>query len=251
VPSLSNTDIAQANLMIFRTPDYMMSALQDTAKGQFANQTSVAQVTLRRNAVLFWSAPNSINEGVGVRPDYWSGNMVLPRVVQYRNVMALSWRLGRFTRMSHCFLERSRFDEIVFAGRWVFARVDDGYVAIFSENGFERDVPGRYQGRELVCAAPQNTWLVEAGRRADWHSFSAFRDAIQRAPLETRQGKLHYRSPSIGTFVVGWEGVPTVDGVAIQLRDYQSLEGAWGQSIHGSGMLRIRRGEESRDLFLY
>jgi hypothetical protein len=83
-----------ANFVVYRTPDYLLSGLQDHRKGDYEPSTHVAQVTLGNGAVIFWSCPQTIGEGSGLRPDYWSGHTTLPRVVQHRTVLALTWRLS-------------------------------------------------------------------------------------------------------------------------------------------------------------
>ena len=85
--------VHHANFCVYRTPDYMMSGLQDHRKGEFESSTHVAQVTLRNKVLIFWSCPHTTGEGSGLRPDYWSGHTILPRVIQHRNIMSITWRL--------------------------------------------------------------------------------------------------------------------------------------------------------------
>ena len=98
--------------------------------------------------------------------------------------MALSWKLTWRAWMSHCFFEPERFDEVRFSGNWVFARCGKGYVGIYSQNGMVAGADGQYAGRELQCAAAENTWLVECGREADWGSFDAFVAALTGAAID-------------------------------------------------------------------
>ena len=49
-----------------------------------------------------------------------------------------------------------------------------------------QDPESYYASRELVCAAPEHTWLVECGRQADWGSFDAFVQAVSGAKIEER-----------------------------------------------------------------
>jgi hypothetical protein len=223
--------------------------LQDHRKGEYEPSTHVAQVTLGHGAVIFWSCPQTIGEGSGLRPDYWSGHTTLPRVVQHRNVLALTWRLSEFAWMTHCFFERARFDEARFVGNWAFARVGDGYAGIWSQHGFVVGDGGQYAGRELLCHAPENTWLVECGRAADWGSFDAFVTALTRAEIVARDGVVTYPSPSIGRFVTGWEVQPTVDGQPIALRGYPLVESPWARSAFGSGELAITYGDERYEIW--
>ncbi len=238
------TSAHHADFVVYRTPDYLISGLQDHRKGEFESSTHVAQVTLGNKVVIFWSCPHTSGEGSGLRPDYWSGSTTLPRVIQHRNVMSLTWRLTWRAWMSHCFFEQERFDEVRFASNWAFGRVGRGYVGIYSQHGFVIGDEGQYAGRELQCAAAENTWLVECGREADWGSFDAFVAALKAAPVEAKDGVITYTSPSVGQFVTGWDVKPTVNGEAIQLHRYPMVDSQWAHAAFGSGELVIRHGED-------
>ena len=238
-----------AHFIVYRTPDYMLSGLQDHRKGEIEPSTHVAQVTLEDKAVIFWSCPLTCGEGSGLRPDYWSGHICLPRVIQYRNVLALTWRLSEYAWMTHCFFEPDRFDEVRFHNDWAFARKNRAYVGIYSQHGMVVGDYGQYAGRELICYAPQNTWIVECGRQADWGSFDNFVAALRAAAIEERDGALIYHSPSIGRFVTGWDVEPKVGGVPIQTRGYPLVDSPWAHADFGSGEMMIRYGEERLELW--
>ena len=238
-----------ANFVVYRTPDYLMSGLQDHRKGEYESSSHVAQVTFEDKTVVFFSCPHTCGEGGGLRPDYWSGHTTLPRVIQHQNVMSLSWRLSEFAWMTHCFFEQDRFDEVVYEGKWVFARKHKGYLAIWSQNGMTVGDYGQYAGRELVCDAPENTWIVECGREADWGSFEAFAKAMKAAEIKATGETVTYESPSIGRFVTGWDVQPTVAGAPVQTRDYPLLESAFGKARYGSGEMTLRCGAEKLDLY--
>jgi hypothetical protein len=243
------TSLRHADFRVYRTPDYLLSGLQDHRKGEYESSTHVAQVTLGNGVAIFWSCPQTAGEGSGLRPDYWSGHTVLPRVVQERNVLALTWRLGEWAWLTHCFFEQGRFDETRLAGNWAFGRVGDGYVGIWSQHGLAVGTAGQYAGRELICHAPENTWLVECGRAADWGTFDAFVAALLAAPIGADGDAVTYESPSIGRFVTGWETTPTIAGRPIPLRGYPLVESPWAQSAFGSGELTIRHGDEEYEIW--
>jgi hypothetical protein len=239
-----------ADFVVYRTPDYMLSGLQDHRKGEFESSTHIGQVTLANKALIFWSCPHTTGEGSGLRPDYWSGHTTLPRLVQYKNVMSLTWRLSPFAWMSHCWLEPKRFDEISLDGNWVFARCGEGYVGIYSQHGMVWGDYGQYAGRELQCSACENTWLVECGRKADWGSFLAFRQALGSAEIVEEEGAIHYNSPSIGEFITGWEVKPSANGELIQLHGYPLYESLWAKAGFGEGAFIIRYDEEVYEIWL-
>lgn len=238
-----------ANFVVYRTPDYMMSALQDYRKGELEPATHVGQITFTDKTVVFFSCPYTCGEGNGLRPDYWSGNATLPRVIQHHNVMSLTWRLNEMAWMTHCFFEQERFDKVAFEGKWVFARKGAGYIGIWAQNGMEVGNYGQYAGRELICYAPENTWLIECGREADWGSFKAFVQAVKSASIAAKGGEVIYDSPSIGRFVTGWDAQPTVADEPVQTRDYPLLESPFGESRYGSGEMTLRYGADKLRLY--
>lgn len=239
------TSARNANFVVFRTPDYMLSGLQDHRKGEFESSTHIAQVTFTNKALIFWSCPQTTGEGSGLRPDYWSGHTTLPRVIQHKNVMGLTWRLSQFAWMSHCWLEPARFDEVRLEGNWAFARAGEGFVGIYSQHGLIWGEYGQYAGRELQCPARENTWLVECGRKDDWGSFDAFTHALQEAKIEVIDQAIHYHSPSIGEFITGWDVKPSVAQKTIQLHGYPLYESPWAHAGFGEGTLTVQyEGEE-------
>jgi hypothetical protein len=239
------TSARNANFVVYRTPDYLLSGLQDHRKGEYESSTHVAQVTLANKALIFWSCPHTTGEGSGLRPDYWSGHATLPRVIQHKNVMALTWRLTRFSWMSHCWLEPSHFDAVRLKGNWAFARAGDGFVGIYSQNGLQWGEFGQYAGRELQCTAIQNTWLVECGRQVDWGSFDAFIHALEAAKIEVIDDAIHYQSPTIGEFITGWDVKPSVGGTPLPLHGYPLYDSPWAHAGFGEGKLSIQyEGEE-------
>ena len=242
--------LRHADFVVYRTPDYMLSGLQDHRKGEFESSTHTAQITLGNKANIFWCAPHTTGEGSGLRPDYWSGSSVMPRVIQHKNVMSLTFRLNDFTWMSHAWFPQQLFDEARFIGNWVFVRVKQGYVGIYSQNGIKVADEGQYAGRELQCWAQENTWVVECGREADWKSFDAFVNTLSAARIETQNGVTTFDSPSIGKFVTGWDVKPTVNDVAIQLNRYPLVDSVWAHSEFGSGEMVLTYGDQVYELWL-
>ncbi|HMO59250.1 MAG TPA: hypothetical protein PKA05_19475 [Roseiflexaceae bacterium] len=239
-----------ADFVVFRTPDYLLSATQDHRKGEYESSTHVAQLTLPNRAAIFWSCPQTSSEGAGLRPDYWSGNTSLPRAIQQRNLLALHWRLNDAAWMTHCLFEQGRFDEVRQQNGWFFARVENAYVALWAYGGLQIGIGGQYAGRELICTARRTTWLVECGRAADWGDFASFVAAIATAHIESDGDHVAYQSPSLGRFASSWDATPTIDGRAIQLHGYPLVESPWATARFGSGEYVLRYGGEERELWL-
>lgn len=238
-----------ANFVVYRTPDYMLCGLQDHRKGEYESSTHVAQATFEDKVVVFFSCPHTSGEGSGLRPDYWSGHTTLPRVIQHKNVLSHTWRLTEFAWMTHCFFEQDRFDEVIFDGNWVFAKKNQAYLGIWSQNGMAVGSTGQYAGRELVCYASKNTWIVECGRQADWGDFKSFVNSLRSASVTSKGETVMYQSPSVGAFVTGWDVEPTVAGKPIPLCDYPLIDSPFGQARYGSGEMVYTYGKEKLDLW--
>ena len=166
-----------------------------------------------------------------MRPDYWSGSTTLPRVIQHRNVMSLTWRLTSRAWMSHCFFEQERFDEVRFEGNWAFGRVGKGYVGIYSQNGLH----GRRRGAvRRARAAVHGAREHLAGRVRARGGLGLVRCLRARrceaAPSTVEDGVITYASPSIGRFVTGWDVTPTVNGEPIQLHGYPMVDSPWASA---------------------
>jgi hypothetical protein len=218
----------EVNLYTYRTPDYMLSTAQDYRPGFGGDQQHIWQATLGHGAVCFTTHP-ARPRGANPTPDYWAGSGVLPRAAQVKNVLIAVYHLSRrpalYTPMryylTHAWLPRDRFDEVVEYGGWVFARKGDGYLALRSQHPYTWNTdPGEDQFRELLVDRPDNIWICEMGRRAVDGDFSAFIGRLVKAPLHFDQLSVVYESPSQGRLEFGWSGPFRQDGQVIAFGDY-------------------------------
>ncbi len=232
-----------ANFIVYRTPDYMMSVLQDYLPGQKRPQVHTFQITFQDRIAIFFSCPETSREGGGHRPDYWSGNAYLPRAFGEKNVAMLLFQPGHVGWMSHGYFERDRFDEVREQEGWIFARKNRAYVGIWSENGYEIGANGPYAGRELICRAAENAWIIEAGREADWGTFEKFVMALCQTKPHRKNEQMVYSSPSIGTVQMGWDGSIVLNNKPIDT-NYPLLDSPFGTSVYGSGKVRLHAGAE-------
>ena len=87
------------------------------------------------------------------------------------------------------------------------------------------------------------------GARPTGDLLTAFVDALRSAHIEAGDVALTYASPSIGSFVTGWEVAPTVNKEPIQLSGYPLVDSPWAYSAFGSGELAIRYGDEVYEIW--
>ena len=225
------------NLKVYRTPHYMMSSAQDYNKGIIGPLMHAAQVTMKNNIKITWTCPLSLFEGSGVRPDYWAGNLVNPRIIQKENVMSIIWKDGidKNAWMSHCYFEVERFEEVRIEKQWFFARQDGGYIAIYSKNPAYISTTGKFANREIICNQSDNIWLVELSSCDDEDSFDSFVDNILNVEIQEIDGGIKYNSPSGGLWTIGWDIEPQIDGESALPNENYMVRSKWLVSEYGSG----------------
>ncbi len=226
----------EANIYTYRTPDYMLSAVQDYRPGECGAQQHVWQATFGPDAVCFTTHPARQR---GTPPNYWTGSGTLPRVAQIKNVAIIIYRIMKSggksvqneLQYTHAWLPRDRFEEVVEQEGWIFARLGDGYLALLSEHPYEwRTMPGEDQRREVIVPGKNNIWLCELGRRAVDGDFHEFVQRILQAEVRYSGSKVSYRSPSQGHLQFGWNESLRQDGRVVPLRDYPRFASPYSQA---------------------
>lgn len=242
----------EVNVLTYRTPDYQLSSALDWRPGMGGDQQHAWQATLAPDAVCFTTHPGP---RAARSPGWWTGSATLPRVAQLANVAIALYRIGRRPalhvpnreRLTHAWLPRDRFDEVVERGGWVFARRGDGYLALRSRRPArwnEAPDAGEDRGRELVAPGRDHAWLCELGRRADDGPFARFAARIAAAPLAMGRRGVRYRSPSRGWLAFGWRGPLRCEGRALPMRDFPRYATPWGGADFPLETLDLRCGEE-------
>lgn len=239
-PCRVSTYMSRVNIQSRRTPDYFLSCAQDFRKGELGFQQHIWQASLAQDAVVFTSHPGTLGVEDG-RPDFWAGNHFHPRVLMHRDTVFCLYNITAPCPLpySHAFFPRDRFDEIYEVRNWVFARKQDGYLALYSEHPCHWTREGRWAGSELVCPHPQNVWLCQMGRRAEDGGFMAFISKMLSCEPQIEGGRVTYHSPRGETLRCGWDEPLTADGAPVKTRDYPRFDTPLCQSEYGSGRYRI------------
>jgi hypothetical protein len=165
----------------------------------------------------------------------------------------------RYELFTHAYFPQDHFDEVVVdaagivpEGNWTFGRFRDGYIALYSwrpagfvDHGPTVPTNGMVQPFDLIAdGGPDNVWIVECGRAADWGgSFTAFQDAIREASITVTpvtEGlpdsavppffEVGYESPRLGMVSFGWESPLVVNGEEIPIGDYPRYDNPWTQT---------------------
>lgn len=204
-----------SDLIVYKTPDAMLSSVQDYRPGLPGLQEHIWAATIGPETQVYVThAPNDATHS-SARPNSWAGNRILPRVRQYDNVLLAHYRIPPDDPMgfTHAWFPISTMDEWTTAGPWIAGRRDDGYIALATEGGTRVLTTGPNAYQELRPQGPGTSWVCTVGRRATDGSFADFVAALG----EPKFGQtLEYR-----TMRLGWTGLFTVDGHPVDLGQNQ------------------------------
>lgn len=249
----------EVNTYTYRTPDYMLSSAQDYRRGYGGDQQHIWQATLGPDVVCFTTHPAQYgNEEVAYgSPGYWTGSGSLPRVAQIENtaiiVYNISTKPGLYLthklRFTHAWLPKDQFDEVREEAGWVFARKEDAYLALWSQQPTRwQDKEGDDKDRELIADGKKNIWICELGRRATDGTFEEFRERIATARIETRGLRVRYDSPSQGKLTFGWHGPLRKNGKAVSLNDYPRFGNPYTEAPFPGNEITFHHNEQSLHL---
>jgi len=240
--------LEEVNIYTYRTPDYMLSSAQDYRKGYGGAQQHIWQATLGQNVVCFTTHPV---RGEGGSPGNWTGTGNLPRVAQVNNVAIILYdistrrglyRTHRLT-LTHAWLPRDQFDEVVERDGWVFARRGEGYLGLRSQRPYHwQTEQGEDKGRAIIVPGKRNAWICELGRRAVDGEFSEFVERICQARLSFGRLSVAYYSPSQGHLKFAWRGPLRQEGRIVPLNDYPRYDNPYSQADFPPETIALRHG---------
>lgn len=221
-----HTGTPDANLVTYKTGDYMLSSVQDYRPGEQGAEEHLWQATLSPEAVVFSNHPACISEDETHRPGWWRGNAVLPRVAQWRDVLIAVHKLpdDDWMGFTHAYFPIYAFEEHLIKDGWAFARKGDGYLAITAACGIEQVKRGPDGYRELRSIGKHNTWLVHMGRAAQDQSFEKFQKKILAMRPKWKDLSVSCINLRGEELVFGWEGPLLVNGKPQLLSGLKHIE---------------------------
>jgi len=249
----------EPNVYTYHTPDYMLSTAQSHRAGYGGDQQHIWQATLGPDAVCFTTHPAKIE---GVSPDYWAGSGILPRAAQFKNLIISVYNIKKLIPalyvptkhfFTHAWLPKDKFDEVVEKNGWIFARKNDGYLALRSQNPTFWNTKGEHKkhnfifgqfaedmDREIIAYGAKNIWICQLGRKADDGGFEEFVEAISSAELAFAGQNVEYHAPGIGHVRFGWDGPLTVNGEAVNLENYPRYDNPYVQAEFDSNEIHVK-----------
>ncbi len=234
-PDPNGVYMGEVNKVTYRTPDYMLSSAQNFRPGGKGYQQHIWQATLGPYAVVFTTNPDSMRSDDSQRPSYWMGNGRQPRTVQYKNLLIALYDIPRYKSapkplearhyaFTHAYLPKWAFDEVVEANGWVFGRIGDGYVALYSDQPYQWITEGPDADQEIVAPGYKNVWICQLGRASMDGSFANFVSVVTNADLKVSGLTVRYDAVGIGEVTVGWNEEFIVNGQSIPLSNYPRFD---------------------------
>jgi len=255
-PAIDNkTGAWEVNKVTYKTADYMLCSAQDYRPGQPGYQEHIWQATMGPDAVVFATHPACLSEDNAHRPGFWHGNVTLPRVAQWKDLLIAVHNLPAddWLGFTHAYFPRYAFDEHTMQDGWAFARKGDGYLALTASQGLRLTTQGQNAYRELRSYGQHTLWLCQMGRQAEDGSFKEFKNKVLTTALAFDDLSVNYTSLRGDTIAFGWEGPLLVNDETQPLSGFKHYDGPycaaeWPASIlamgYGRQLVRLNLGSE-------
>ena len=174
-----------SDVRVWRTPDAMLSSVQDYRSGLPGLQEHIWGATLSPEVQVFATNPAADSISSSARPNGWAGQRVLPRARQHRGTVIALHRSGP----THLWFPTPLMDEWQQSGPWLAGRVGDGFVGVAADGGFEPAASARRPGRRGSRAATAGrTSRRSGGLRSTARSASSSpRSTSRRSGPTTRE----------------------------------------------------------------
>jgi hypothetical protein len=192
----------------------MVSAALDHRPGQVGIQEHLWQATLGPEAVLFTTSPGNSQEHGHARPNFWAGSARLPRVAMTDATVLCLYDLPSpgGLPVSHAHFPVETFDEHVVVGPWAFARVGEGFVALWGDSDLALTEGGRHAWQELRSRGAGRVWVCRMGRATTDGRFEEFCRRLRQASPRPLERGLYWNPPEGRTLDWGWRGPLLVEG---------------------------------------
>jgi hypothetical protein len=235
----------EVNKVTYKTPDFMLASAQDYHPGARGYQQHVWQATMGPDAAVFVTHPPNVSEEGAHRPNFWHGNVTLPRVAQWKDVLFAVHQLPKDDWMgfTHAHFPIYCFDESVVEDGWAFARKGDGYLALTAAQGLESVMRGPGACRELRSYGQENVWVCQMGRAALDGDFEAFQERVRASSLTFDGLSVQYTSLRGDDFAFGWEGPLTRNGEAVAITGFPHYENPYCSADLPAEQMDIEFGE--------
>ncbi|MFZ5832472.1 MAG: hypothetical protein ACOY3P_20490 [Planctomycetota bacterium] len=238
----------EVNKVTYRTPHHMLCSAQSFRPGARGNMQHIWQATLGPDAVVFVTHPPFLAESGS--PNFWVGNVVLPRVAQWKDVL-IDLRCAdpdAGMGFTHAYVPLFAFDEHRMEGDWVLARKGEGYLALTSREGLRWTETGRYARREVRSFGSENVWICHLGSSAQDRDFATFCRNVGGMAVHYADSGVKLRSLRGSEIEFTWTGPLLVDGREVPLAGYDHYDTPFCRTPWPSAGMLIRCAGEETEL---
>jgi hypothetical protein len=241
----------EVNKVTYKTPDYMLCSAQDYRPGERGSQQHIWQATMGPDAIVFVTHPSCSSEENSYRPGFWHGNVVLPRVSQWKDVLIAIHKLPEDDWMgfTHAYFPAAAFDEHTFreganSQTWAFARKEAGYLALTAAQGLEFIRQGDSAYRELRSYGQHNIWLCHMGRAALDGNFETFQEKMLALDIVLENLSVRCGTLRGETLAFSWQGPLLRDGIEQPITGFKHYENPYCVVELPATQMDIRYGEQ-------
>lgn len=234
------------NKVTYKSPDFMLCSAQDYFPGEKGRLEHIWQSTLGPAATVFVTHPACMSEDDARQPNFWAGNVILPRVAQWKDVLIGVYQLPEDDWMgfTHAYFPIFAFDEYIIRDGWAFARKGEGYLALKASRGIDLIQRGLYAFRELRSYGRENAWLCHMGRKVLDGDFNTFQDKVVTLPAKFEEQSISCTTLRGETLSFGWQGPFLRNGLVQPLSGFEHYENIYVTARHPSSQMDIQLGED-------
>lgn len=205
-----------AKVYNYKTKDFMLSSIYDFRPGHKGYQEHVIEGFIDSETHVWINHPGQLyNFGAG-RPNFWAGNGYLPKVIQYKGLCVVSFKIDKENDAdyTHAYFPKNEFDEVEEANNWIFARKGDAYIGIYANNEIRIQHQGVNKDRELISDGYDNLWLLRMGNIEEFKTFENFVRSLLASEIKVSENlELSFDEPVYGNINASWDRDLIVNGV--------------------------------------
>lgn len=234
----------------YRTPDYMLSSVQDYLPGTPGDQEHIWQATLGPGAVVFVNHPVCVSTHDARRPNYWRGNGRLPRVAQWKDALIAIYALPEddWLGYTHAYFPVHTFDAYVLRDGWAFAQKGEGYLALTAAQGIVWTKISPHARHELRSYGRRNIWICHMGRTSQDGTFAEFQATILALNVAFDDLVVQLRTLRGETLAFGWQGPLLHNGETISVHNFKHHQSLYGAADFPAEAILITYGEQGMRL---
>jgi hypothetical protein len=236
------------NKATYKTPDYLLSSVQDWRPGQRGERELVWQATMGPDALIHTNHPTNCSLSDSRHAAWWCGNGALPKVAQWQDALVALYRLPDTAQdwlgFTHAHFPCYAFDEHVIHDGWAFARCGRGYIALYASRGLALVKRGPDAYRELRSEGSPVAWLCQMGRAEVDGDFGDFQERVCAAPLHVDGLRVGWETIRGERLAFDWTGPLRVNEREQPLSGDKHFDGPYGLAEMPATYMAIRYGED-------